>query len=131
MVTFDLRGRPTARVEIDFAGVTALIASLAAVETAFETDAKVLEIALVGLEGGDARGELEAFEGVARGERLVGEVGSGKARGWCRVETMAVDVLGGKYGVFESFAIRRRSSVSERANATGDRDLLSLKRGPR
>ena len=82
----DLRLRPGPRVAVVFAGVTAF-------ETAFVTEVKVLDMAVMGLVGGDSRGDVDALEGVARVERVVGEVGSGKLRGWCRVETMVTEEL--------------------------------------
>jgi hypothetical protein len=52
----------------------------------------VLEIVLgTGLEGGEERGEEEDLAEAARGERGVGEAGSGNARGWWRVETIVLE----------------------------------------
>ena len=83
----DLRLRPGPRRGLVFAGVTTF-------DTASLKVWSALEMAVVGLVGGDSRGDVvDDFAGVPRVERGVGEAGSGKERGWCRVETMTVDLL--------------------------------------
>lgn len=101
----DLRRRVDVRVVVVLAGVTAL-------ETAFVTDSNAL---ITGLVGGEVRGELEAFEGVPRVERGVGEDGSGKARGWCRVETMTAVCVAMRTGLIDYLEVSRTRSWKRRS----------------